>query len=121
MATEKRLIDKEKLLEKLTWLAKAEDQFRQSVICGVMHTIAVTPTVDAVEVVHGRWLYDKGTDKYFCSACNEEAFHTSIDKAVYDYDWEENLRYSHTETIYEGHLTDYCPNCGAKMDGDGNV
>jgi hypothetical protein len=54
MATEKRLIDKEKLLEKLTWLAKAEDQFRQSVICGVMHTIAVTPTVDAVEVAEMR-------------------------------------------------------------------
>ena len=51
MASKKQLIDREKLLDKLHWLAKNEDQFRQSVIGGVMHTIAVTRTVDAVEVV----------------------------------------------------------------------
>ena len=53
------------------------------------------PTVDAVEVVHGRWKY--GTRSAVCSECG-----------------------------FERHLDDNfgaaiaCPNCGAKMDGDGN-
>lgn len=70
---------------------------------------------DAVK--HGRWLYDSGAERYFCSECREYALSTSKDEPVYDYDWEENLRYSHTETIYEEYLTDCCPNCGAMMDG----
>jgi len=55
------------------------------------------PTVDAVEVVHGRWIFKHNpiTDpkKYFirivCSECN----------------------------LHTGQKSNYCPNCGAKMDG----
>ncbi len=55
------------------------------------------PTVDAVEVVHGRWIFKHNpiTDpkKYFirivCSKCN----------------------------LHTGQTSNYCPNCGAKMDG----
>ena len=61
-------------------------------------------TVDAVEVVHGRWLYDSGSGRYFCSACGEYALSFKKD-TLYGGD------------IYEVCLTDYCPNCGAKMDG----
>ena len=56
------------------------------------------PTVDAVEVVHGRWgEYEvfKGAaslNGYPCSACGKRV----------------------------SAKTNYCPNCGAKMDGDGN-
>lgn len=59
----------------------------------VQWVLSHTPTVDAVEVVHGRWigtLYD-----FKCSACG-----------VY-------------QSLYSGR-TRYCPNCGAKMDGDEN-
>ena len=63
------------------------------------------PTVDAVEVVHGRWLYDSGSGKYFCSSCDEYALSFKKD-TLYGGD------------LYEVCLTDYCPNCGAKMDGD---
>ena len=70
---------------------------------------------ESVNVVHGQWLFDSGSARYFCSACSENALMTSKDIPEYDYDLEENLRYSHTETIYEEHLTNYCPNCGAKM------
>ena len=64
-------------------------------------------TVDAVEVVHGRWLYDSGSGKYFCSACDEYAL--SFRKDTFG-----------LGEVYEVCLTDYCPNCGAKMDGDVN-
>ena len=55
--------------------------------------------IEIVEVVHGRWL--KGTKTlisgsilagYCCSVCDEFSVRNS----------------------------NYCPNCGAKMDGDGN-
>ena len=58
---------------------------------------------DAVK--HGRWLYDSGSGKYFCSACDEYALSFKKD-TLYGGD------------LYEVCLTDYCPNCGAKMDGE---
>ena len=57
------------------------------------------PTVDAVEVVHGRWEYNRGAapseKSYYCSVCISGESDYGTDN--------------------------YCPNCGAKMDGDGNV
>lgn len=58
------------------------------------------PTVDAVPVVHGRWINwgKSGTPTYenygTCSVCHEDA------------------------EIHTEHRN-YCPNCGAKMDGGG--
>lgn len=71
--------------------------------------ILEAPTTDVVEVRHGEWV-----DGH-CTECGEEAMYSTFDEAIYDYDWEENLQYSHTETNVEYHLTDYCPHCGAKM------
>ena len=56
------------------------------------------PTVDAVEVVHGRWGDTPGVFGYICSQCNKVM----------------------VPDRYDGEMN-YCPNCGAKMDGDGNV
>ena len=60
------------------------------------------PAVDAVEVVHAKWEFvgqifcDGGyEDIYTCSKCHEE-FDFAIGKE----------------------LTNYCPNCGARMDGE---
>ena len=60
---------------------------------GVRHMINKVPTVDAEEVVHGRWipLYPTGSFSGHCSVC----------KTLGSTDW------------------NYCPNCGAKMDGGG--
>lgn len=59
------------------------------------------PTADVAEVRHGEWYrHDKkkhGDTCYYCSVCEKMAL---ADCMV----WE---------------LTDYCPNCGAKMDGKG--
>ena len=54
-------------------------------------------------VVHGRWLYDSGSGKHFCSACDEFALFFRKDR------WA-------VGELYECFLTDYCPNCGARMD-----
>ena len=55
---------------------------------------------NAVEVVHGYWVSDKADILFHCSECE-----TQIST-----DWD-----------YDDLTWNYCPNCGAKMDGDGNV
>lgn len=119
MATEQRLdlIDRNAFAECLERMTKTA---YPNLFPGLLEAIDYVkdfPTIEARPVVYGRWLFDRNTERYFCSVCNEEALYTSKDDPIFDYDWEENLRYSHTETILEEHLTDYCPNCGAQMDG----
>lgn len=71
---------------------------------GIMALIGVQPAANVVEVVHGRWIVTKEFNdvidmdvvKYTCSACGE-------------------YRLSAT-TLSQA--TNYCPNCGAKMDGE---
>ena len=64
--------------------------------CCIEHFKTI-PTVDAVEVVHGRWveipsLLDLPWKKYRCDHCG----------------------------CPQDYKHNYCPNCGAKMDGDVN-
>ena len=95
MANEKRLIDANALLEKLK---KTSRYFT------VKFDIEEAPTVDAVEVVHGEWEIiedDYLMDTiYKCSVCKEEF--VTIDGTPAENLW------------------NYCPCCGAKMDGDVN-
>lgn len=53
---------------------------------------AEMPTIDAEPVRHGRWIR-LGPNWYECSACKERT------------------------SIFSG-AKNYCPNCGAKMEGD---
>ena len=64
----------------------------------VTNSIRNAPTIDAEPVRHGRWLYNcyptvwyghGEPPEWVCSECEERAYNTY----------------------------DYCPNCGAKMDG----
>lgn len=58
------------------------------------------PTIDAVPVVHGRWLIDdKG--RYKCSVCNESWTHWWASVCA-------------KESMYRWFR--YCPKCGAMMD-----
>ena len=54
------------------------------------------PAVDAEPVKHGRWVHDIN-NLYGCSECLGR------------------------ETMSHKKLKPYCPNCGAKMDGDANA
>ena len=94
MANEKRLIDAEAMRE--YWLENGENEYVYDTNA-VLDSIDEQPTVDAVEVVHGRW--EPRTDVVGfvrCSVCH--------DCNVYD-DWADGKKWN------------YCPNCGAKMDG----
>lgn len=99
MANEKRLIDAYKL-ENLV----RSNSARYHHVDDIVAAIVGQPTVDAVEVVHGRWLsleeyaqkiganaegYSGGW--FFCSECEQQ--------------------------MRELHGWAFCPNCGAKMDG----
>ena len=57
---------------------------------------------------HGRWIYNIESGEYICSACGENALSFKID-TLYGVD------------LYETCLTDYCPNCGAKMDEEADT
>ena len=61
----------------------------QKIVCG-------QDTVDAVEVVHGKWKEYKGTGYLGCSVCWD---------VFVEEEWLTENRWN------------YCPNCGAKMDG----
>lgn len=69
----------------------------------VMDAIKAAPAVDAVPVVHGRWI----TDKYgetVCSECDNNALQV--------------LTGCWVNRHFEPHKSKCCPNCGARMDGE---
>lgn len=91
---DKRLIDANALLKSydVAWMVEYDESG-----CGVRKkalptkTIEEAPTIDAVEVVHGRWVFDR-PNHYKCSLC--------------DAMWSGVVRFMK-----------FCPDCGMPMDG----
>jgi len=95
------MIDADKMLKRIeSW--NTSDAMDKALYNFTLNRIIEQPTVDAVPVRHGRWLNKRYGVKFdghsypfrtigTCSECHE----TSCDAG------------------------DYCPNCGAKMDGKG--
>ena len=95
MANEKRLIDANALKNAILaepW--KDQPNMVRLTVDYINIIIDEQPTVDAVEVVHGRWVEDTATDMIACTECGHA--------------W--NIIDNCTETF------NYCPSCGAKMD-----
>ena len=69
---------------------------------GARVEVGKTPAADVVEFVHARWIWNEENECFVCSNCELSALND-----------------------YRGDSTNrnYCPNCGAKMDGatDNNV
>lgn len=63
----------------------------------LLDAILDAPTADVVEVRHGEWKICSDGYYPYCSRCRYEP---------------------EISTRYSNNLTPYCPNCGAKMDGE---
>lgn len=63
------------------------------------------PTADVRENVHGEWIKNEDRLGWHCSVCKVDD--------LYAYSW-------NNETGKYDFQDNYCPNCGAKMKGDGN-
>ena len=90
-----RLVDADALIQK-----HGMDVTNWDNPCAVyISSIENAPTVDAVPVVHGRWEQAEYKGFVRCDQCKDV--------------------YINEEWLMDGKWNN-CPNCGAKMDGDGN-
>lgn len=91
--SEVRLIDADALMVSKDWA---------SCTCPAQ-VIHKAPTIDAIPVVHGRWvsLTECSNAGVYCSICHKKVY-----KEDYAYCKRKNKLRS-----------DFCPNCGARMDG----
>jgi hypothetical protein len=91
-----RLIDADRLKEKKYYTLQSKET-GQGFKVVVFEDIDNAPTVDAVPVVRGKWVTTK-TQQHdgepYCNCCGEAPYRKS------DYE-----------------LPNYCPHCGAKMEG----
>lgn len=95
-----RLVDAEEIVKRCEdvirhGVADNAGQHHISAEC-VMSVVKALPTVDAVPVVHGKWEKQKGI--FICSRC-----------------W---TGYKEQPTMMGKPLFEFCPVCGAKMDGE---
>lgn len=85
-----RYIDAEKIIETISSRLDMQDLYLPVHFLDLIDDI---PTADVEEVRHGKWVNDQGNE-YRCSGCG----------------------YSYINATSDGNYN-YCPNCGAKMDG----
>ena len=81
-------------------LLEAYDKAHKGTPGGARKLIEEAPGVDAVDVVHGRYKqvdHDGSWRVDMCSICHKRVYYVDYDQPY-----------------------QYCPNCGAKMDGEGN-
>ena len=109
MANEKRLIDLDLAIAKVKddgLLGTGySDSERIDDVCDMLESCLA---VDAVEVVHGRWIIsgeEYRNQDVTCSACGDKR---------------ETYGWPRKQLEREYQKKHYCPNCGAKMDGDGD-
>lgn len=92
-----RLIDADNFLDLFYVAAAGQDK---AFVATVEMVVADTPDVDAEPVRSGRWneIEDSVTERLMeCSVCKEWIMH------------------------HHNYVSNYCPNCGAKIEGDVNA
>ena len=101
------------MAEYIEWEAVLREA-ESRIMCGASATeiyelILDAPAADVSPVLHGRWisLTECANEGVYCSICKKKVWKS--DYALCSHKSRNKLR------------SDYCPNCGAKMDGgDGN-
>lgn len=80
------------------------------------------PALDVAPVIHASWIEDgyRGIP-CVCSHCGEEAHYKSTFVEQHGYDWNENLVLCGYSESKEYIRSKCCPECGARMDGEGNA
>ena len=101
MLSDMRLIDADALRKLLAdnFFQKTWDGCQSEEYYIAADTIRDAATIDAVPVVHGRWEEADDGDGAVCSVCGEDFCNVYLEVERFN----------------------YCPNCGAKMDGKSNV
>lgn len=99
MGNKQKLIDVNKFISILQNMVQHLREFgwneKAELVESVIKWLRLQPTVDAVEVVHGEWVVcgDGEYVPFMCSACGK------------------------TTSWYHAQTANFCPNCGATMDG----
>jgi RNase P subunit RPR2 len=100
MPNEKRLIDANALLAEYDRVHIGEPGKARKLI-------EDAPTVDAVEVVHARWVHcNKKSNRWYCSNCGEKILYNPRRRTY-------NIE---KRPVHE--VKRYCRGCGAKLDGE---
>ena len=85
----------------------------------VERALNAIPAVDAVPVVHGRWIYKERHRKSYRQYTGfDDAGETHTIMVLEESDGKEPYCSECGAQAAESFL-DYCPNCGARMDGEG--
>lgn len=93
-------VEREKVLKRFEELKNKADLFRDKVyLDGVMAVIEALPAADVAPVVHSQWI--EGSENFTCGNYNAECRKCHA-----------NIRWNGCDEDFN-----YCPNCGAKMDG----
>lgn len=91
-----RYVDAEKELAEMKFAWYPQDMGTTNAIGMYENFLKNAPSADVAPVVHAHWIYGQNCAPY-CSECSEDC-------------------------LFDGsgfiELSDYCPWCGAKMDGD---
>ena len=129
MANEKWLIDANHFAMGVA-LYMAENAYLNDTALDVLKKVSdwldEEPTVDAVEVVHGRWELTAHKESCNCrwnvkAECSECHHRKGEVYAGFFLGFSDDVvRDTILDNAKSVKLDNYCPNCGAKMDGDGN-
>ena len=116
-------IERQKLYNNLVLLVKYETGERQQGILGCAETVRIFPAADVAPVRHGRWILEAHDERVNyrwnvtaeCSECCDElkeiwaGFFPGVPPCI--------ARDAALVSAESVKLSNYCPNCGAKMDG----